>query len=88
VPTTVRFLDRDGAVAGTVILGDELAPFVETLRHTAIGYGFVMEAADAWDPLTTATLRSEDDANCYLRKLVDGSTDTIRPVAPEGESTS
>ena len=83
MPTTVRFLDRDGAVAGTAILSNELAPFVETLRHTAIEYGFVMEAAEAWDPQTTITLQSENDAVCYLRKLVDGSSDTIRPVDPE-----
>lgn len=74
-------------MAGTAFLGDELAPFVETLRHTAIAYGFMMEGADAWDPLTTETLRSEEDAASYLRKLADSSSETIRPLAPDEDNT-
>ncbi len=71
MPTTVRFIDKAGEIAGTVLLGEELAPFIETLRQTAISYGFAVDLDAAWDPQVTTTLSSESEADAYLQALRD-----------------
>lgn len=71
MPTTVSFLDKDGQIAGTVLLSEDLAPFIETLRQTAIGYGFAVDLQSAWEPTATTTLSSESEADAYLRALRD-----------------
>ncbi len=71
MPTTVRFIDKGGGIAGTVLLGEELAPFIETLRQTAIAYGFAIDLDAPWDPECTTTLSSESEADAYLRALRD-----------------